>query len=275
MTIFEEACLGLPISCPIIDAHTHIGPYYLSGWHQKYDKTDTKDVLSDLSKLGIDVIVTTPHYIVEGAMPEANIMSAKAIEEFNGKLYAYIAVVPAYGMDEVKNALNTYSKNPGFVGLKFLSGYYQGPLTSKEYQYALDFANEMHCPVLCHVWDDNPSHVDVENLLKTRHNLKFILAHQGGGSAKCTRLVTPIINNYENAYLELCGSMNNQYGVEHIVDLVGENKVIFGTDAINLEPKYELGKVAFSPLSDDVKKKIFAENYLRILSDSYMGKITL
>lgn len=69
--------------------------------------------------------------------------------------------------------------------------------------------------------------------------------------------------------------MNNSLGVEDIVDLVGEDKVIFGTDVLNLDPKYELGKVALSPLSDMVKKKIFAENYLNLLEHSQMGKIQL
>ena len=58
------------------------------------------------------------------------------------------------------------------------------------------------------------------------------------------------------------------------MDMVGEDKVIFGTDAINLDPKYELGKVAFSTLSDDTKKKIFATNYLQVIKYSQMGKIT-
>ena len=48
-----------------------------------------------------------------------------------------------------------------------------------------------------------------------------------------------------------------------------------GTDAIDLDAKFELGKVAFSPLDDDAKKKIFAENFLCISKDSQMGKIIL
>ena len=63
--------------------------------------------------------------------------------------------------------------------------------------------------------------------------------------------------------------------MEAIVDLIGEDKIIFGTDAINLDPKYELGKVAFSTLSDTVKEKIFARNYLKILENSQLGKIEL
>ena len=50
MTIRDEAFAGLPLSCPVIDAHTHIGPYHMSGWHQKYDRTETGLVLEDRSQ---------------------------------------------------------------------------------------------------------------------------------------------------------------------------------------------------------------------------------
>lgn len=275
MTIRDEAFLGKPLSCPVIDAHTHILPYQLSGWHQKYDRTPTDKVLEDVARLGIDCIVTIPHPIVQGRMEEANRISAEAITRHTGKIYAYIAVVPTCGMDAVKKELATYREHPGFVGLKFLPGYYHGALTAPEYQYAMDFADEMGCPILCHVWADDPKHSDIEAALKTRHNMKFIIAHQGGGESRYTTIAAPIVTGYENAYMELCGSMDNQLGVEDIVDMVGEDKVIFGTDAINLDPKYEFGKVALSPLCDSVKRKIFAKNYLSLLQGSAMGQIKL
>ena len=137
----------------------------------------------------------------------------------------------------------------------------------------MDFANEVSCPVLCHIWGVMPSHSDIEIAVKARPNMQFIIAHQGGGSKRSTDLAVPIVKNYENAYLELCGSMDNQYGVDDFVNMVGEDKVIFGTDQSSLEPKYELGKVAFAPISDVAKKKIFAENFLRITNASQMGKI--
>ena len=275
MTIRDEVYAGLPISCPIIDAHNHLGAYHLSAWHQKYDRTPNECVVEDMSKLGIDCIVAIPHPIVQGRMEEANRLSVEAIKNFPGKIYAYIAVVPTCGMDAVKRELEKYSKMDGFLGLKFLPGYYHGALTAPEYQYAMDFADEMGCPILCHIWGRDPKHSDIEDALKTRHNMKFIMAHQGGGGAKYTRIAAPIVKDYENCYMELCGSMDNQIGVDMIVDMVGEDKVIFGTDAINLDPKYELGKVAFSPLDDSVKRKIFAENYLSVIKDSQMGKIKL
>ena len=275
MTIREQARAGLPLSCPVIDAHTHIGDYQLSGWHQKHDRTDMDSVLSDNARMGSDCMVTIPHPIITGHMQRANEISAETVVRYAGRVYAYIAVVPTCGMDAVRQELKKYATNPAFLGLKFLPGYYHGALTAPEYQYAMDFADEMGCPILCHVWGRDPRHEDIEAALQVRHHMKFIIAHQGGGAARYTDLAVPIVRGHENAYMELCGSMDNAYGVEDIVEMVGEDRVIFGTDGINLDPKYEIGKVALSPLDDEVKKKIFAQNYLRILQDSQMGKILL
>lgn len=272
MTIREEAFAGLPISCPVIDSHTHIGPYHLSGWHEKYDRTDTASVLEDLARLGIDCIVTAPHPLVQERMAEANQIAAQAAEAFPGKVYGYISVIPPCGLEEVKQELRKYEKNPAFIGLKFLSGYH-GSLLQKEYAYAMDFADEMGCPVLCHIYANVPDKNEFPQALKTRHNMQLIVAHQGGAFASETRSCAPIIRDHENAYMELCGSLDNSLGVEQIVALVGEDKVIFGTDAINLDPKYELGKVALSPISDEAKIKIFAGNYLKLLQNSQMGHI--
>ena len=272
MTIREEAFAGLPVSCPVIDAHTHIGPYHMSGWHQKYDRTDTAPVLEDLNRIGIDCIVTAPHPMVQERMAEANKIAAEMAETYPGKVYGYISIVPPCGMDAVKKELETYRDNPSFLGLKFLTGYH-GNLLQPEHEYAMDFADEMGCPVLCHEYGNIPDRAEFVKALKTRHNMKLLIAHQGGGFAADTRACAPIIRDHENAYMEICGSLDNALPLESIVDLAGEDKVIFGTDAINLDPKYELGKVAFSPLSDAVKKKIFAENYLKVLQYSRMGTI--
>lgn len=276
MTIREEAFSGLPISCPVIDSHTHISSSHFDGWHQKYDRIDTASILEDLAKLGIDCIVTAPHPLLQERMEEANEMAEIAAKEFPGKVYGYISVVPSCGMDAVKAQIEKYAQNPAFVGLKFLSGsHYHGKLELPEYQYAMDFAEEAGCPVLCHVYANVPALEEFTDALKNRHRMQLIIAHQGGGFAKYTRRTAPVIRDHENAYLEICGSMDNQLPMEAMVELVGEDKVIFGTDAINLDPKYEIGKVALSPLSDAVKKKIFADNFLNLLKTSQMGHISL
>lgn len=274
MTIRDEAFAGLPLSCPVIDSHTHIGPYHMSGWHQKYDRTDMGLVLEDIDRLGIDCIVTSPHPMVQGRMMEANRIAAETAEKYPGKVYGYITVVPPCGLDAIKKELETYRDNPAFVGLKFLTGYH-GNLLQPEYEYAMDFADEMGCPVLCHEYGNIPDRAEFVEVLKTRHNMKLLIAHQGGAFAADTRACAPIIRDHENAYMEICGSLDNQLPMEIMAELVGEDKLIFGTDMISLDPKYDLGKIAFSPLPDSAKEKIFAGNFLNTLRDSQMGKIVL
>ena len=36
-----------------------------------------------------------------------------------------------------------------------------------------------------------------------------------------------------NVWMELCGSLNNSLGVEEIAELVGADRMVFGTDAID------------------------------------------
>ncbi len=274
MTIREEARAGRPLSCPVIDAHTHLRPYHMSGWHQKYDGTETQSVLARYARLGVNCIVTAPHPLVQGRMEDANRIAAEEAARFPGKVYGYISIVPACGMDAVREAVRRYGSDPRFVGFKFLSGYH-GEILQPEYEYAMDFADEAGCPVLCHEWNDVPKRSGFEAALRTRHRMKLIIAHQGGGAEPDTRICAPLVREHGNAYMELCGSLYNRLTVDEIAELVGAEKLIFGTDAINLDPKYELGKVAFSPMPDEAKKRIFAGNFLRLLEDSQMGHIAL
>lgn len=274
MTIREQAFSGLPLRVPVIDAHTHIGAYHMNGWHQKYDRVDIDRVLEDLDRLGVDCMVTAPHIMIQERIAQANRMARDAAKKYPGRIYGYISIVPACGMQAVREELETYRQDPAFLGLKFLTGYH-GDLLQPEYEYAMDFADEMGCPVLCHEYGNIPDRQEFAAALRTRHKMQLLIAHQGGGFAADTRACAPIITDHENAFLEICGSLDNQLPLEAIVDLAGADKVIFGTDAVNLDPKYELGKVAFSPLADAIKEKIFAGNFLRTLQRSQMGKIVL
>ena len=271
MSYRDLAFEGKPLPCRIVDAHTHVDAYFLKGWQQK--NHDLSSFVHVMDQLGIDCAVTAPHDMISGRMQEANLRVVECCKAFPGRFYGYISVVPMCGLDEVKAELDTYKNNPAFVGMKFLASYH-GNMTQKEYQYALDVADEMHCPVLVHTWKNDPPIEEFEDVVKRRHNMKLVLAHQCGGFAENVDMYVPLIQNYPNFYVELCGSLNNTYSVDEIAERFGADRLIFGTDFMNLDAKYELGRVAFSELSDPEKEMIFAENFLNLLKDSRMGRIT-
>lgn len=272
MGIREDAFDGKPVTVPVIDAHTHILEYFYNGWYQS--DTSLDNVLLLMAKLGIDCIVTAPHSLIIGDINMANEAALEAAEQHPDRIYCYIAVRPQQGLDSIKHILNKYSKNKHFIGLKFLAGYH-GPLACPEYDYSLDFAAEASCPVLCHTWANYPSIEEVERAVRTRPGLKLIMAHQGGGSVECTDRLTALMKNYPNLFMEICGSFRNQYSMEDFVEMAGEDRVIYGSDLINLDPRFDFGRVVFSTISDEIKKKILAWNFISLLKDSQLGQIDI
>lgn len=270
--IREAALAAKPVPVPVIDAHTHLLPYRLKGWYQAYDKTE--DVIHQMDRLGIDCIVTAPHPLINGTMEVANAAAAEAAELFPGRVKGYICIQPYQGVDEVKAQISKYSQNPNFLGLKFLIKYH-GNLPQAEYEYALDFADEMACPVLIHNYGDWEGLQNIRRALEKRSKIRIIVAHQGGGYAPFSRELAKIMRDHDNCFMELCGSLENRYSVEDLIGLVGEDRLIYGSDLINLDPAYDFGKVAFSPIDDEIKRKVFALNYLSTMKDSQMGKLTL
>ena len=59
----------------------------------------------------------------------------------------------------------------------------------------------------------------------------------------------------------------------HILPLQGGGWLQFASDTTCIDPRYELGKITLSPVSDEIKQKILAGNFLRLLQGSQMGKI--
>lgn len=272
MTIRDEAFHGRPISAFVVDAHTHLSPYYMSGWYESPHETATSAVVAGMDRLGINCIVTAPHPLVMGMMRVANKAAADAIRDFPGRIFGYISVCPGEGLDAVREELAQYGRDPGFLGLKFLSGYH-GSLTQLEYQYAADFANEAACPVLTHTWSNSPPLSEVRQLAEKHPRMKLMCAHQGGGDAGLSRELAGAISRLPNLYMELCGSLANPLAVEDLVELAGEGRVIYGSDSINLDVRYDFGRVVFSPLGDEVKKKLLSGNFLSLLQTSQMGRI--
>ena len=270
MSIREDAFSGKPIKCRIIDSHTHIKPVNGIGLYQGI--TTESEIVDLMDKLGIDCIVTAPHPILAGMMSCANKQAKEAIDNYPGRIYGYISICPHDGIDAIKKELELYKNNSGFLGLKILSGYH-GELDRKEFLYALDFADEMKCPVVFHKWTNSPGIESVRNVLETHRNLKLICAHLGGGSSECFYELNNLIKTYPNLFTDICGSVFNSLDMETVVETSGDDRIIYGSDLIYLDPRYDLGKIIFSTLSDDVKEKLLSSNYLSLLKDSQMGKI--
>ena len=272
MTIRECAFEGKPVPCFVVDAHTHMGPSYHGGWYQTPEETRLTAVMALMERLGIDCIVNASHFIVTGGMAAANEEAAVAVAEFPGKVYGYISICPSCGIDAVRSELEKYKTHPQFLGLKLLGGYH-GPYTQPEFIYAFDFANEMSCPVLLHTWCNDPPLTEIAGICESRRRMQILCAHQGGGDASLTKELASIMKDVPNITMEICGSLSNTLSIEEMTELTGEDRIVYGSDMVDLDPRYDFGRVVMSTLPDEVKCKILSGNYLRLLENSSMGRI--
>lgn len=271
MGIIETIKQGKPVPCPVIDTHVHIGACDDAGEFQPF--VSLEETIRYADDIGIDVLVTSPITLSFGDMKRTNDEAVEAIRAYPGRIYGNLFVSPSDGYEGAKAVVDKYSKVDGFVAIKLLTGYFD-ELDHPAYEYVWAFAQEAQCPVTCHIYGKNPSQRSVLATLKKYPDVKLILAHQGGGYAANTRFFAEYMKDYK-LYLDTCGSLNNAMGIWEMAQLCGEDRLVYGSDILFMEPRYEIGKIAFSGMPEEVMKKIYAENYLKILEGSSLSKIEL
>ena len=252
----------------IIDMHTHITELSYRGLFQLYHEVE--QTIKFMDRVGIDKIVTSASVLATSDMVLTNNITAKYAQLYPERIYGYIHISPYESLNCVSEEITKYKKNNNFIGLKLLSGYH-GNLNQTIYEYSLDFAVEVDCPVLVHVWGDSPTLTSIDSIMKKRPDLKLILAHQAGGTAYETDRHSYLFKEYSNVYMDTCGSFSNTYTMEEFVNKAGEDRVLYSSDLVYIDPRYELGKVLYSKLSNEVKRKLFSENFLKLTSSSQLG----
>ena len=273
MGIVSEVKAGRPVPVPVIDAHTHLFECSNGGMHQGFHSV--ADTVKLMDAVGIDAIVTSPIIMDAGYSELANRQTVEAMAEFPDRIYGKLVVTPHDGAESVKDMIRRYSRIEGFVALKMLTGYHGAP-TRQEYAYAFEFAQECGCPVTLHFWEDEAiNHENVTEILERYPKLKVILAHQGGGVRHMTIRTAKLMKQCDRLYIDTCGSLWNRLGIDEIADLVGDDRLCYGSDILFMEPRFEIGRIVFSGLPEETQRKIFSENYLKILEGSQLGQIKL
>ncbi|GEO04752.1 metal-dependent hydrolase [Adhaeribacter aerolatus] len=91
----------------------------------------------------------------------------------------------------------------------------------------------------------------------------FQFAHIGAG---CDWEYTcKMLKHSPNVYVDTSGSSNDEYMLDYAVKELGEDRVFFGSDNCYYQ---SVGKVLAANLTETQKKKIFFDNYNRVLKKS-------
>lgn len=263
-SIASEADNGLPISVPVIDAHTHMV--------SKEDETvntcmlfngDCDSMAKKMERLGIDVIMTAPF----SGIAHDGILGIKeavyAARKHPGKYLAYGTCNVNY-KEDLDSWKDYYEQYPDIiVGLKPYFPYHGVNFCDEAYEEWFSYANEHRLPILIHA-DGGMFVSGVEPIVGKYPDATFILAH-AGTSFDIAHHHIELAKKYDNVVLEICYTTTGRGMIEFLVENVGADRVLYGSDQPMRDPTPQLAWVCYSKIPVEDKKKILAGNMQRIL----------
>ncbi len=167
-----------------------------------------------------------------------------------------------HALDEVERWADA-----GFCALKFWVS--QRAVDERTWQVT-EAALARGWPVLYHAYyrlhGEAPPHeatpLEIAQLARRFPQGQFIMAHFGAQFEHGLRA----IEDCDNVAVDYAGSINEKGAYEMALDLLGPDRVLFGTDLPGADYYVNAGRVLELAVDDSVKQQIFAGNIERILA---------
>jgi len=272
---------GHSATCPIVDMHGHVGPFY--GCY--LPSSPIERMRHRLKRCGVRRIVCSHHSALACDVERGNQAMREVVSAHPDEFLAYWVINPNYPEITARD-LRTYHELTGFVGLKFWPDYHYVPVNSPKYAPALEFADAHRLLVLVHTFGESPfdSPALLADAASRYPHARFLMGHSGYGEWETS---VAIARDLPNVYLDLTsvvqaldfsqmpgGSLMARVPVisphvngliEYMVATAGSRKIVFGSDLPWYSQHYHAGAVLFSRISDDARHDILHRNAERLL----------
>lgn len=138
------------------------------------------------------------------------------------------------------------------------------PVTGPGYRPIFEFAGSVGWPVLSHTWSGGPDPAAFATLARDHPATTFLLGHSGGVLAGI-RSAVDVARAHDNLYCDLACSIPYDGVLEWMVDALGDERILFGTDATFFDPRPQLGRVVLSRIPPAAKVRILGANLERLI----------
>ncbi len=265
--IAREADAGLPISVPVIDAHTHMvaaEDKTMSGYMML--GADCDAMVRTMDRLGVETAITAPFSGLTIDGRKGNEETLFAAKKYPGRFLGYSTCNVRYEEDR-QEWRPFHEEHPNiFVGIKPYWVFQKYQLTSELCKEWFAYANEHRLLLLVHCDGSDAIFNQVEQLSLDYPDITFVLAHSGMNYA-VARKCAALANSRENVVLEITFTSVARGMIEFLVEQVGADKVLYGSDFPMRDPAPQLGWVCYAKIPVEDKKKILAGNIRRLLEE--------
>lgn len=238
------------------DCHGHLDPVR---FHFIPGGSDAATIVAFMDKVGMKVVCLSHHLVVTGDLTEGNRSACEAAGRFPGRVYVYLGYNPNYPPEYGIADLERHAARPGVIGIKFHSTVHVAHPDDRCYRPAYEFAREHGLMILGHTWGTRDV-AGVEKMVQEYPSVPFIMGHSGGYDFAAIYEAMRVAREHDNAYLDLCLSGMFDGEVELLVKEAGARKVLFGSDIPFMDPRGNLGRVAFARIPDGDKERILGTN---------------
>jgi predicted TIM-barrel fold metal-dependent hydrolase len=202
--------------------------------------------------------------IFYGEARRSNDLVASFVRAYPDRFIGVGYVTPRYP----KEAITELDRCFGELKFKFLKVYpvyYQKPLDDPDFFPIYDWCDERGIVIMSHSqYEHKTRPFRFARLAEKYKNITWVLAHSGNDMNGQIESVEAALSA-PNIYLETCTSLSEHGTIEFLVDGVGEDRVLYGSDMPILDARYQLGRIVTADITDEAKRKILGLNAIKLL----------
>ena len=250
----------------IIDAHMHLGP---NPGRMVPDQA-VESLIAQMDRLGIERCISANRYGLRCMYEKSLANDLAASQKCDGRIYSFMLYHTKYA-DQALNCIHAHKDDPRCVGLKVL------PITdgvdadSEAYRPLWEAARATGRAIMAHTWDVSTYNLGqkhafpgkFEKWLAEYPDVTFVFGHSGGrynGIKKAIELG----KKYPNAYYDIAGDIWQHGFLEELVEGIGDDRIIYGSDYTMIEHRPVLGIVYGANISNCSKEKILYYNAAKV-----------
>jgi predicted TIM-barrel fold metal-dependent hydrolase len=209
----------------VIDAHVHLRS------ERGGVKATVQTMIDKMDESGVDTVIsmgTGGQYIKQ--LQKSNNFNLQAAKDYPGRIVPFIYFDPRFEQDGIKEIDRCMSLGGNIykgikIGHKFAVARYMYPMMEKAEEYGLVVGIHSDHSVRGHPYI-------IADLANSFPKVTTVILHMGGRtSAAAEMLSIKAAEKNSNVWLETCYS--NPYPVKKAVEILGPDRIMFGSDSSN------------------------------------------
>lgn len=236
----------------IIDVHAHLGPWFFGP-----DRGSAADNLRSMDAHGIDIQLVSGVEAVTYDALSGNPALAAAITGHT-RLRGMFVIDPRF-LDEAEAQLEELLPSGLFLGAKIHTDYAATPAGSPRMAEALRLCAARQLPVLVHSWGTQL--LDLAETVAQVDDVQVIAGHMGGPA---WRLAPEAARRTDRLWLEPGYSQPEADRIRWVLDQVGPERLLFGSDSTLIDPALSIGAFRAAGLDEQEEELIMHRNAERL-----------